>query len=112
MARWSDLVNYVRSNYKIADEGNGMLKLVFGLGDNRSQIVFLWHQMLQDRTEEWVQIESPFAEIGQVSLHKALEAAGNKVCGGAIASGNHLFFRHAVPLADMSLNEFERPLNL
>lgn len=35
------------------------MKLVFEIGDMRTQVVFLWRQLLLDGTEEWLQIESP-----------------------------------------------------
>jgi hypothetical protein len=111
MANWSTLVNYVSSNYKVADQGPDMLKMIFETGDLRSQVVFLWRQTLSGG-EEWVQIESPFAEVGMVNLQQALEAIGGMVCGGmAIASG-YVTVRHAVPLANLNINEFERPLLL
>jgi hypothetical protein len=111
MASWSTLVSYVQSNYKIADQGNDMLKLVFETGDLRSQVVFLWRQTLAGG-EEWVQIESPFAAVGSVNLQAALEMIGGMVCGGMAITAGHVTVRHAVPLANLNINEFERPLIL
>ncbi len=112
MATWSDLIGYVRSNYKVADEQAGMVKMVFETDNLRSQIVWLWRQALMDGNEEWLQIESPFAEVGSVNLQTALEEVGRTVCGGAAIAGNFLTIRHAVPLANLNINEFERPLIL
>jgi hypothetical protein len=112
MATWSDLVVYVRANYRVAEEKPNMLHMVFDTGNLRSQMVFLWRQSLMDGQEEWVQIESPFAEVGSVDLRRALEEVGGVVCGGAAINGGHLLVRHAVPLANLNINEFERPLGL
>lgn len=112
MATWQDLVRYVKANYKIADESPTSLKLVFETGNLRSQVVMLWFAALAGGTEEWLQIESPFAEVDKVDLTRALEEVGHIVCGGLALIGNVLTIRHAMPLANLDINEFERPLAL
>lgn len=112
MAGWPELVNYVRSRYKIADEQQNMIKMYFEMDGLRSQVVFLWRQSLMNGAEEWLQIESPFAELGSVDLEKVLAEVGNTVCGGASLMSGHLTIRHAVPLENLNINEFERPLML
>lgn len=112
MASWSELVSYVRSNYKVADEAPNGIKMIFNTGGLRSQVVFLWRQVLMNGSEEWVQIESPFGGVGSMDLRRALEAVGGKVCGGAAVDGDLVLLRHSVPLANLDINEFERPLAL
>ncbi|MER7441267.1 hypothetical protein [Micromonospora avicenniae] len=112
MATWADLTSYIRANYKIAEERPNLIKLVFETGNLRSQVVLLWHLTLDDGDEEWVQIESSFGELGSVNLALALEKVGNTVCGGMAVVGDLLTFRHAVPLLNLNINEFERPLAL
>jgi len=112
MASWQDLAAYVRSNYKVADESPTMMKLVFDTGDLRSQVVLLWCVTLKDGEEEWLQIESPFADVGAIDTDKALEEVGKLVCGGLAVMGNMLTVRHSVPLENLNINEFERPLTL
>lgn len=112
MAAWTDLVAYIRSNYKIADEQPDMIKLLFEVGGLRSQVVLLWHLTLAGGNEEWVQIESAIGELGSVDLGRALQEIGQTVCGGLATLGNLVTFRHAVPLLNLNINEFERPLEL
>ncbi len=112
MATWTDLVGYVKSNYKISDERDGMIKMVFETENLRTQLVFLWLQTLNGGTEEWVQIESPFAELGTVDVTKVLEEIENTVCGGLALASGHLTFRHTIPLESLQISEFERPLIL
>ena len=112
MATWLDLAQYVRSNYKIADENHDMIKIIFETNNLRSQVVFLWRQVLMNGEEEWIQIESPFAELGSVDLRKVLEELSSVVCGSLALTADHLTVRHAVPLANLNINEFERPLVL
>jgi hypothetical protein len=112
MATWRDFTAFVKSSYDIAQEQQGMLQLIFDLEDGRSQAVYLWRRQLMKGTEDWLVIESPFAEVDRVNLQDALEEAGNLVCGGVVIVGKHLFYRHAVPLTNLDTNEFRRPLQL
>ncbi|HEY2671805.1 MAG TPA: hypothetical protein VGJ07_15730 [Rugosimonospora sp.] len=112
MTTWNSVVEYVRSNYKISDEGPDRVKLVFEVGDLRTQVVFLWRQALENGTEEWLQIESPIGKADGMDLRAVLEEVGTKVCGGAALIEGHLFIRQSMPLANLDINEFERPLAL
>lgn len=112
MATWSALTEYVRNHYKISDEKPGSLKLVFDVGDLRSQVVFLWRMTLSEGTEDWVQIESPFGKLDSVNLRGAIDSMGQTVCGGIAALGDLVTVRHSVPLLNLDINEFERPLAL
>lgn len=112
MATWSELTDYVRANFKVADERPDMMKMIFNTGGLRSQVVLLVRNVLMDGTEEWVRIESPFAEVAKVDLRVALEKVGQTVCGGAGLVGDLLTIRHAVPLANLDVNELVRPLHL
>ena len=112
MATWNDVVSYMRSNYKVSDEQPNMIKLVFDLGNLRTQVVVVWHITLNDGQEHWAQIESPFGELGTFNLAHALQQSADSVCGGIGLFGNLVTFRHAVPLADLSIGELERPLAL
>ncbi len=111
MASWDDLVNYVRSRYRVEEESDGLVRLVFELGDRRTQTVMLWRMMLPG-AEEWVQIESPIGDVVAVDLDRAIDRIGRTVCGGMGKAGDLVTFRHAVPLANLDPNELERPLEL
>jgi hypothetical protein len=112
LATWSALSDYVRANYKISDETPGSFKLIFDVGNLRSQVVFLWRLKLLDGAEEWVQIESPFGRLDSVNLYGAVQAMHETVCGGIGAIGELVTVRHAAPLVNMDINELERPLLL
>jgi hypothetical protein len=112
MTTWNDLVTYIHSNYKIAEENPTMIKMVFETGSMRSQVVIVWYLRLADGSEEWVQIESPFGEVASVDLPAALAQIGNTVCGGLAQFGDFVTFRHSLPLANLNINEFESPLAL
>ena len=112
MTSWNDLVQYIRNNYPIADETHNMIKLIFETGGMRSQVVLIWHLTVGRGAEEWIQIESPFGEIGQVDLAAALEMVRNTVCGGLSVVGNLVTFRHSIPLLNININEVEWPLGM
>ena len=112
MATWSALKEYVRSHYKISDEKPDSLKLVFDVGELRSQVVFLWRISLLDGEEDWVQIESPFGRLDAINLRAAIDSMGKVVCGGIAGLGELVTVRHSVPLLNLDINEFERPLIL
>jgi hypothetical protein len=115
MATWQQLKQYVYEKYVVSDDIAVGLKLEFeGLG-NRTQLVFITHQQLMEGAEDWVTIESPVGRMEQVDIDRALVEAGKLVCGGlgaALADPTILVLRHAVPLENLDLNEFERPLQL
>lgn len=112
MPTWQDLTSYVRSNYRIADEQPNLIKLIFETGDLRSQIVLLVRETLMDGEEEWVTISSPVAALGSLNLEEFLREVGGVVCGGAALEGDVLIIKHAAPLMNLDINEFERPLRL
>ncbi len=112
MASWTDLSEYIHANYKVAESDDKRIKLVFETGSLRSQVVMIWYLTLNDGNEEWIQVESPFGELGAVDLTQALQAISNTVCGGLALIGNLVTFRHSVPLENMNINEIESPLAL
>jgi hypothetical protein len=112
MASWADVVSYMSSHYKIAEQEPNMLKLIFETGNLRTQVVFLWKITLNNGREEWVQIESPFGEFGRVNLAAALDKVRNTVCGGLAVVGNLVTFRHSIPLKNVDINEIEWPLQM
>ena len=107
MARWGHLVDFVKANYRVTDQNDRMLRFEFKVG-NRSQVVFVWYTPMQDG-EEWIQIESPIGELDKINLRLLLELVEKKIVGGVAAFNGHVVLRDSVPLADMSVEEFESP---
>lgn len=112
MATWRDFKAFVKSGYEIEQEETDMLQLLLEANGGRSQVVYLWHRRLMKGTEDWLVMESPFAEIGEADIATVLDRAGEMVCGGVVAIDGFAYFRHALPLENMDINEFERPLRL
>lgn len=118
MADWGQLGDYVKANYLVADETtNSMLRLHFSVDDRgeRSQSVFVWNVPAQSsEDEDWIQIESVIGAFTKIDLRALLELTKTGVVGGVAVTQDSkqewVVLRHAVPLADMSVEEFEKPL--
>ncbi|HEY3139542.1 MAG TPA: hypothetical protein VGJ86_00340 [Acidimicrobiales bacterium] len=112
MADWRNFRAFVKSSYEVTQEETDMMQLIFATEGDRTQVVYLWHWVLRKGTEDWLAIESPFAELQAVDLEKVVVEAGGLACGGVVAVDDVLAVRHVLPLANLDINEFKRPLEL
>ena len=112
MASWPELRAHIAARYTIALDGDRIVALDFRLPNGRTQRVSIAHHTLLDGSEDWAVVESAFAEKGSVDLDRVVSLAGTMVCGGIGLAGDMLTLRHAIPLANLEVNEFERPLLL
>lgn len=118
MATWENLVDYVKGEYEIIRQEPDEIRLKIEFEDEddvveaRSQMVVLAREIL-DGAEEWVQIATPFAYVGEVDLRDVLDEIGKTVCvGGAVIMGDYVVLRHTLPLVNLDINEFIDPLEL
>lgn len=118
MATWAHLAEYVRRSYEVISDEPEELRVLVGFGDEdedddpRTQVVIICREVL-DRQHEWVQIASPCGLVATVDLKALLEEVGKSTvaCGVAIM-GDHVVVRHALPLANLDIEEFTEPLAL
>ena len=110
MATWQQARDFIKSNYRIANEENNLLTLLFAFDDGRSQLVFVGGESIG--LSEWLVIQSPIAKSREIDLNDALARAGNLVVGGLGLIGELVVLRHAVPLANVDANEINEPLSL
>jgi hypothetical protein len=118
LADWGDLVAYIRHSYDVIRyEPNEVRIRVSFVKDEedilgRQQIMVVAHEIL-DQKEDWVQIATPFARLGQVDLREVLTEVGNTiVVGGVAVMGDYVVLRHSLPLINLDINEFTDPLDL
>lgn len=118
MAEWGDLVAYIRQSYDVVhyEPDEVRIRVSFAKDEDdvqaRRQIMVVAHEVL-DKKEDWVQIATPFALVGEVDLREVLTEAGNTmVVGGVVAMGDYLVLRHSLPLINLDINEFTDPLHL
>lgn len=118
MADWGDLVAYIRHTYDVIqykpDEVRIRVSFVKDEEDilGRQQIMVVAHEVL-DQKEDWVQIATPFARVGQVDLRAVLAEVGDTIIvGGVAVMGDYVVLRHSLPLINLDINEFTDPLDL
>ncbi|MEV6410605.1 hypothetical protein [Kribbella sp. NPDC051718] len=111
MASWEELRSYIRITYKVAEDDGTILRLLFAVGEGRTQIVVVG-QSKTNSGAEFATIASPFAEVGQVEIDSVLSSLADYVVGGAVAYGQMYMLRHSVPLADLDPDEFDGPLRM
>lgn len=125
MATWEDLQSYVVVRYEIVRQSANELRFRLPTTGDRTQLVVVKRvtedaaqpgvevtdaaAAVADPEQEWVQIESPVARLGDVDLTKALELAGPSVVGGLAAEEGVLVYRHSIPLRPAALDGFEFP---
>ncbi|WP_224387783.1 hypothetical protein [Pseudonocardia sp. ICBG1293] len=125
MATWEDLKAYVVVRYEIVRQGADELRFRLPTTEDRDQLVVVKRvregagqpgvevtdaaAAVADPDQEWVQIESPVARLGEVDLGRALELAGPSVVGGLAAEEGVVVFRHSIPLGPAALDGFEFP---
>jgi hypothetical protein len=115
MADWGDLKAYIKDNYTVSEDYGDGLTLEFRLRGGRAQMVSVSHRVVRTGsrdTEHWCLVESPFGVYGEVDLRRALTLVGNLACGGVGMYQDFVTLRDAIPLENLDLNEFERPLLL
>ncbi|GLY66449.1 hypothetical protein [Amycolatopsis taiwanensis] len=117
MATWRELVAFVRQGYDVIRDEPDELRIRVHFGgdvddDGRVQTVVIAREVL-DRREDWVQIATPFARVGEVNLQAVLaEIGATTVVGGAVIMGDYLVLRHSLPLVHLDFNEFTDPVEL
>jgi hypothetical protein len=114
VATWEELRQYIGLTQKVEENsGEDWVTFVLATSGDRMQQVFVSKMTLEDGKEEWAVIESPFGEIDKIDLAQALRESTTLVCGGlGIFQDNLVTLRHAVPLAALDAQEFDRPLTL
>lgn len=111
MATWQALRNYIHTTYTVAGEDGDIVRLVFDVGNGRSQLVLV-SPTSTHAGAEFALIASPIGDLGTVDLNVLLREAGEYVVGGVVMYGSRIMLRHAVPLADLDASDFETPLHL
>lgn len=112
MTTWTDVINYVRTRYEVLEETDRWLRFRLDTEDDRTQQVSV-HLVPGPDDSELIEISSPVGWADKIDLRRLLELAATTVVGGAAVVDGVAVLKHAVPLADLSIQEeFERPLTL
>jgi hypothetical protein len=109
---WIDVISYVRTRYEVLEETDSWLRFRLDTKGGRTQQVSVHHVSGPDGSE-LIEISSPVGWADRIDLRRLLELAATTVVGGAAVVDGVALLKHAVPLADLSIQEeFQRPLLL
>ena len=98
MATKAEAEAFVRANYNLDVLDNDFYRLGFTLDNGRTQVI------LVNFTDYHFQVKSIFAEVGSVSLERAL-AEASQYNLGMQQIGTAYVVAHMVPLADLDPSE-------
>lgn len=110
MATWREVENYLTSNYRTEKVGPSIIKLVFDLGNGRSQVIIVEGLALDEAEDAIVSFMSPFAKIDQITPQQLVnQMTGNSGLGVAVI-GDWYALKNVAPLMNLDANEIEWPL--
>lgn len=106
MATWQEVKQYIYGNYKVAQDDDHTIQLIFNTNQGRSQRVALMYV-----GESAIWISSPIGAASQVDANRLLKLTdGGGLMGVKEIAG--MYVTSAVlPLADLSIQELETPLH-
>lgn len=109
MATWSDVKRFVGSRYTVEELSDTLLKLVFDVGNLRSQVVFVEYAG-NDSGASWMKALSPIGSVDEIDLRRASEVLSTMIFGGLISSDGWVYVTNGIPLGDLDPNEVTEPL--
>jgi len=109
MATWESLRQYIYSRYQVLEEQPGVLRMMFDVGDGRTQNVLVSGKNVG--AFEYMVIWTPICHESQISARDALVRNASMPIGslGLVPDGT-IILRHSAPLKDLEPDEFEVPL--
>jgi hypothetical protein len=109
MATWNDLRQYIHSQYQVFDEAPDVIRLIFNLGNGRTQNVLVSGK--QAGAFEYFVIWTPICHESQISARDALVRNATMSIGalGLVPDGT-VILRYSAPLKDLDVDEFNVPL--
>jgi hypothetical protein len=110
MATWNDVVKHLKANFNCKEASAEMLSIIFDMGNNRSQIVFI-ERNGNDKIGEFASISSAVGTVKNLSkLEAYCREATSYVSGGIVITGDYIMVRDTFPLLNLDVNELEAPL--
>ena len=109
MATWNDLRQYIYSQYQVTQEAPGVIRLMFSLGNGRTQNVLVSGK--QAGAFEYFVIWTPICHESQISARDAMVRNATMSIGalGLMPDGT-VILRWSAPLKDLDPDEFDVPL--
>ncbi|MGB8329045.1 MAG: hypothetical protein WCE62_02885 [Polyangiales bacterium] len=105
MPTWTDIKDHARSSYKLAEEHEHSLKVVFEYPGRRLQAVIVSHYHAMGRS--WVDFSSACCRIDRMDPKAALRQSFNLAVGSLCLDGDVYVVRHTVMVDDLQLADLE-----
>lgn len=110
MATWREVENYLSSNYQVEKIDSNLIKIVFGVGDGRSQLIFVSGMLLDAGEDAFVSFASPFARVDQITPQQLANCMAENPAASFARLGDLYMLRNIAPLNNLDANEIEWPL--
>ncbi|MFK8004428.1 MAG: hypothetical protein AB8H86_32980 [Polyangiales bacterium] len=110
MPTWSEVQDYARSKYKLAEDNENSFKLVFEYENDRLQAVIVSRYTAIKK--EWCDFSSAACTIDQMPPEVALQKNFEFAVGALTLDKNIYVVRYSVQMATMDMEEFELPLHV
>lgn len=112
MATWGELHNYITSNYKVTEENESRVHMLWEAGEGRSQAVMVFNNG-EVEGNFWATIGTVIAEESQIDHMDLLRRNSNMICGGiGLLQDGTVIFQYSIRLNDLDVGEFEDPLHI
>ena len=108
MATWNDLRQYIYSHYQVTQEAPGVIRLIFNLGNGRTQNVLVSGK--QAGSFDYFVIWTPICHEGQISARDAMVRNATMSIGALGLVDGTVILRWSAPLKDLDPDEFDVPL--
>jgi len=105
VSTWTELKNYARSSYKLAEERDHSFKVVFKYAGGRLQAVIVSHYEAIGRV--WVDFSSACCRGDRMDPREALEQGFNLAVGAICLDGDVYVVRHTVLLDDLTADDLQ-----
>lgn len=112
MATWVTVKDYLTSQYRCRPFDDDGLKLVFDIGEGRSQVVLVLPAGPSGQEPSWVDFHSPLGDLEGLDVVRAVRATHEWVAGGISALAGIATVRVSVPLENLDQNEIEEPMRV
>ncbi|MEM8606842.1 MAG: hypothetical protein AAGF92_07040 [Myxococcota bacterium] len=109
MATWSELKDFARSSYKLAEERDSSFKVVFKYPGGRLQAVIASHYEAMGRI--WVDFSSACCRVERLEPREALEHGFNLAVGSLCLDGDVYVVRHTVLLDQVREDDLQLHLH-
>jgi hypothetical protein len=111
MATWDEIRTYMRTRYRLLEEDDQHVALLFGFDDNRRHSITIARFEAMDR--EWVQFEARVCRKELLEPERALRMNGKSVVGFlALDRDSFYVMRHTALLSTLDPDELVVPMHV